>query len=312
MSRITITARDVIGGTNTKTIDYSVTSPTNLLPGEPPPGTLLYGATTQGDDPAVLENQLGGGRRLESFRVYQQPNSSLSDMRGDMNRVGNRLGIISLKCPNNGDVAGFINGNYDSWFIDRLNILQSYDAPVWLCIHHEPNDNMTSTQYRQLQQRCRALKETNLGVTGINTKVVQVAILNSWDFLKPAPNPEWGRHTDGAEIFGYDVYNPWFEGGNKKWRPVDEALLPARTIINDWGEKTFVGEWGVRHDPISPNKAADWIREFYEKSKTTGVLSLNYFFSGLNSPNGTWTFSGTDARNQAFRDCLDDSVALKA
>ena len=72
-----------------------------------------------------------------------------------------------------------------------------------------------------------------------------------------------------------------------------------------------IGEYGCREDPDNPGLAAEWLRDAAEYARTHNFVSMSYFNSGVNSPDGTWALRAST--EQAFAELLaSDWVARPA
>ena len=53
-----------------------------------------------------------------------------------------------------------------------------------------------------------------------------------------------------------------------------------------------VGEYGCRLDPDNPGLAAEWLRDAADFAREHNFVSMSYFNSHVNSPDGTWALQG--------------------
>ena len=295
-----------LADTATGAADRTASRIRRRFPGDPGRGNLRYGAAVQGGNPRTFEHQLG--HKLQSFRQYFQGSDSPAAIVAGVKRYAghHRVPIASLKVPNN-DIAGFIRGRHDRWMLDTVHGLARLDLPVWLVLQHEPSDNMAPAQYRAMMEKYRRLRDH----AARGSKVLCVGILNGWSFQARGATPrKWNPGTDVLHLLGYDSYNqyPRHSGAAAAWTSPSDRLRPGVTIMS-WGYKTtLVGEYGVRRHNGDPGKAAAWLREYYRLARQKGFCSVNYFWSGENSPDGTWRFSAGDERNAAFKNCLANSI----
>jgi hypothetical protein len=126
-------------------------------------------------------------------------------------------------------------------------------------------------------------------------------VLQHWTFdpMRTDVDPSAWIVRD-ATVLGLDVYNPWSPTNGLDWRTfgskVDEATI--------WfGDKPLaIGEYGCREDPENPGLAAEWLRDAADYARGHNIVSMSYFNSGENSPDGSWVLDGE--REQAFADLL--------
>jgi len=159
-----------------------------------------------------------------------------------------------------------------------------------LSIHHEPENEagpagMQPEDFVAMQRRAIRLA----GGTAPNVTVVP--ILQAWTFDPVRKDSRPGAWVvPEAEVFGLDAYNPWSPLTEAPWRSfgsrVDEAL--------PWiGSKPIaIGEYGCRMDPAYPARTAEWLRDAAGYARTHNIVSLSYYNSRLNSPEGTFELKG--------------------
>jgi hypothetical protein len=204
------------------------------------------------------------------------------------------------------DVAA---GAHDDWLSGLLLGLHQEGRPVFLTLHHEPENDagppgMAASDYVAMQRRAISL------AAELAPEVTIVPVLQQWTF-DPA------RHdvdpaswiVPQAAVVGLDVYNPWSETNGKEWRSfgskVDEVL--------GWFGNTplAIGECGCRDNDAVPGLAAEWLRDAAEYARTHGIVSMSYFNSGVGARDGSWRLTG--ATEQAFAEILtSDWVARPA
>lgn len=260
------------------------------FPGDPGTG-IYYGSSIEGGDPAAWEQQ--HGVTLPVFRSYLQGSESAVQMQQQAQRdVDNgRCPLMSTKLP--GSWSQVAAGAYDGWLLDRFTALSNVGAPVWLCLHHEPRGDGPAADWVAMQQRARGV----LDDSGVKN-VALVGILNGYSFTVGEAAAYYHDVGTGVHIMGFDSYNPYVPGGNKKWKSVPDTFAPGVQITESWGYPTLVGEFGCREDPTQPGKAAQWIVDSYAFGLEHGFVAMSYFNSGQNSPDGTWELTG--GRLQAF------------
>ena len=100
-------------------------------------------------------------------------------------------------------------------------------------------------------------------------------------------------------MFGIDIYNP-FSATQPTWVPFETKLSRARKLAGS--RPIAVGEYGCRADPADPERATQWMRDAFSVARDGGVVSMSYFHSGVNSPDGPWHLDG--GRGDVFRNRL--------
>jgi hypothetical protein len=256
--------------------------------GIPEEGHLYFGASLPyyRSLPA-WETRLGESLALN--RSYFRPGQTGRLVEQAKQDLGSRrLPHVSIKPP--GTWADVASGRLDRWLVGLLAGLHLERHPVFLSITHEPENDagpagMQPWDFVAMQRRAiRLARETAPNVT-------VVPILQAWTFDPSRSDSRPAAWVvPEADVFGLDAYNPWAPGNGKPWRSfasrVDEAL--------PWvGSKPIaIGEYGCRIDPSYPARTAEWLRDAVEYARTHNVVSMSYFNSRLNSPDGSFELKG--------------------
>ena len=274
-------------------------SPPATFPGRPPPGTLYYGASIPHHRSLpAWERELGSS--LAVHRSYFTPDHNetaqlIQRCRNDL--AHGRLPHISIKpsWPWQ-DIA---TGRHDDWLTSILRPLARESAPVLVTLHHEPeNDSgptgMLPSDYVAMQRRAISL------AAELAPQVTITPVLQHWTFDPLHDIDPSGWIVPRASVFGLDLYNPWSPTNRKEWRSfggkVDE-------VIGWFGDTPLViGEYGCREDPENPGLAAEWLRDAADYARTHNVVSMSYFNSDINSPEGPWELQGET--EEAFAELL--------
>lgn len=255
------------------------------FPGDPCAGSLYYGASVEGGDPAPLESLLG--RPLTLFRSYQQADTPVSEFaqRASADIAAGRIPLISTKVP--ASWAEVAAGQQDAWLIERVEALAAVDGPVWLTLHHEPQADGPPADWVAMQQHAREIIDAH------SSNIALVGILNGSSFLLPGRDPDAYNMPvgSGVHVMGFDSYNPWSPQNDREWSPAAKVLSPA-LVIKSWGYPVLVGEYGVRTDPEQPGRARRWLASGYQFALTHDLVGMSYFHSSANSPDGSWALDG--------------------
>jgi hypothetical protein len=253
------------------------------------PGKTLFGASQEGGDPTAFEKSLG--TNLSLFRSYFTASKPVSSFvaRAKDDLAHNRLPLMSTKLPSTW--TNFAAGKDDVWFNGLTKALNALGGPVWLSLHHEPRGEVGSSGSAQdwIKMLARAKKLTD--ATAPNVKIV--GIMNGISLEKATEyNTYKCTPATGPHYMGYDHYNQWAPPSTGKWKTVDQVFGIGK-VLQGWGfANPVVGEWGVRADPKTKNKAGTWITDAFAYLTTNKYAAASYFNSGANSPDGPWTLSG--------------------
>jgi hypothetical protein len=270
--------------------------------GRPAPGTLFYGASVPRHKPlAPWEDTLGS--RLSLHRSYFTPDRNETGQlvkRCHADLLAGRMPHVSIK-PADWTWAEIAEGRHDAWLAELVDGLAAEAAPVFLTVHHEPeNDSgppgMAAADFVAMQEHVIAAAAERAPL------VTVVPVLQSWTF-DPLQDDGTDPHAwvvGGASVLGLDIYNPWSPTNGKAWRSLGSK---ASEVLGFFGDvPLLVGEYGCRVDPDNPGLAAEWMRDAADFAREHGFVSMSYFNSHVNSPDGTWALSGET--EEAFAELL--------
>jgi hypothetical protein len=258
--------------------------------GHPTQGHLYYGASLPYHRSLrAWERSLGATLALNrSYFTFAPFVNTRMVERCRLDLSNDRLPHVSIKPP--GVWAEVASGTHDLWLRRLLLGLGRLQGPIFLTIHHEPeNDSggpgMLPADFVAMQERAIELAATEA------PNVTVVPVLQHWTFdpVRQGTHPEDWVVPDAA-VFGVDIYNPWSPTNGKEWRTfgsLTDEVLP-------WAGDTpvAIGEYGCRHDPTNPTLAADWLRDAAEYCRDANVVSMSYFNSGLNTQDGSMELQG--------------------
>jgi hypothetical protein len=271
-----------------------------LFPGQPPPGSLYYGASVPHHRSLpAWEATLGSPLALNRSYFTPDHNETAQLVRrcGEDLRQG-RLPHVSTKTW--GTWREVAAGVRDEWLTGILSQLGREAGPVFLTLHHEPENDagpagMAPTDYVAMQRRAIEL------AAELAPQVVVVPVLQQWTF-------DPSRHdidpsawiVPEAAVMGLDIYNPWSPTNGKEWRSFGSK---ADEVIRWFGDRPMaIGEYGCRENPDVPGLAAEWLRDAADYARTHNVVSMSYFNSGVGSQDGSWRLTGST--EEAFAELL--------
>lgn len=272
--------------------------------GDPGLGKLYYGSSMQwGRSLEEWESRLP--RNLGDKRSYY----TASQIRGLVSRVSvdlndGRLPFVSIKTP--GSWASVASGDRDPWLHNLLDQVATQSGPVFLAIHHEPENDVSARGMRPedwVAMQTRAVRKAKDRAPNVTI----VPICMAWTFHPLCDRDPADWLVPEAQVFGFDVYNRWSPNNESRWRSFADGCDP----ILPWtdGKPLVVGEYGCRTDPENPGRAARWLRDAYAYALDHNVACLSYFNSGANSPEGTWQLDRE--RGDAFAELLDRPTSTR-
>ncbi len=272
------------------TSEPPVPSGSPSFPGQPPPGSLYYGASLPYEASLTAwEAELGSALALH--RSYFTPDHNetvqLVDRCRD-DRANGRLPHVSIKPA--GTWQEVAAGMQDDWLASMLGPMGDQGLPVFFTLHHEPENNagpvgMQPVDYVAMQQRTIEL------AADLAPSVTVVPVLQHWTFdpVNHRADPAAWLVPEASAI-GLDLYNPWSPTNGKSWRSFSSKADDLAGWIGD--TPIVIGEYGCRDDPDNPGLAAEWLRDAAQYAREHNFVSMSYFNSYLNAPDGSWELRG--------------------
>ncbi|WP_028639250.1 hypothetical protein [Nocardioides sp. URHA0032] len=268
--------------------------------GCPAPTQVYFGASLPADR-SVADWEATLGASLAVHRSYFTPDQNeiaqLAHQCAD-DLAHDRLPHVSMKPP--GTWAEVASGGFDAWLTELLGALRQQAGPVFLTIHHEPENDvgpagMAAPDYVAMQRHVIRL------AGDLAPSVTTVPVLQHWTFdpLQRGTDPRSWIVPEAA-VLGVDVYNPWSPTNGKPWRTFGSRIDEVLPWIDD--TPLAIGEYGCREDPSDPGSAAAWLRDAAEYARTHGIVSMSYFNSGVHAPDGSLELHGPGER--AFAELL--------
>lgn len=250
-------------------------------PGDPGAGRLYYGASLP-TDLSTWESQLPA--HLAVHRTYHQYwQLDLMTRRAKDDLANSRLPHVSIKPPDTWRRVA--DGYSDQWIRDMGDRLAGVGGPVFLTVHHEPENDAHRPGYHH--RGFADMTTRIIDIVGSRApQVTVVPVLMGWSFDPRSDVDPAAWNVPAAAVYGVDVYNPWSPTNGKSWVTFAERLQAIKPYAQ--GRPIAIGEYGCRTDPQNPGRAADWMRDAFQYALANNVISMSYFNSGRNSPDGSW------------------------
>ncbi len=248
------------------------------------------------------------GRKIGVRRTYWSPTQVESAVRfAKVDARRKRLAWLSFKAPYSWD--DMAAGRGDAWARNLAGRLATVPGPVWVAVHHEPeNDGGDIQDWKRMQERLAPIMRKiapNLGYTVILMGYHQLYGSSRYSLAATWPNTK-------IDVAGFDIYEEfgmvkdgslrteWKQFGRRYFRPLSAW---ARRKGVAWG----LAETGYNH--IAAKARPDWPRRTYRKLKKYGGVAFSYFNTDLNSTT-SWPLS-TRPKVEAFARINRKAVRLR-
>lgn len=239
--------------------------------GDPGPGRLYLGTSLSISTPAKARPEVGGDQMGMVRRFYRAHQLDLMEQLVRSDVAAGILPFVSFKPPGRWDAMA--DGREDRWLADLEERLAGLEAPVLLCVQHEPENDVdderqTPATFRAMQERLRRrLADAPL--------VTTVPVLMRWTFDRRSGRDAQEWLVEGTPLQGIDVYNEWEPHGRAPWRSFAELWDPVREEVP--AGPCVIPELGTANDPFDPQRAALWLREAVDVGLDTDVVGMAWF-----------------------------------
>lgn len=272
--------------------------PTWPANGIPPDGLTLAGAAAGGAGPtgrtALTATMSTVGAPAGLWRMYytsatagsQAPNLYLA---ADCAwaHAQNIVPWVSLKIAGgaaNWAAAG--SGSFDSWAQGYADELAALGAPVWVAIHHEPENDAGATPANFIAMQNRLLAIFKQAGDNIATSIILMGYreafgAETWDTWMPDPSV--------VDIYGYDPYNWYATDLGNTWDEMDKYYADWQEWLASKGStyqhlRQAVAETGytdtaaaVADPPGTTGSGADWLLRAYGDLQSRNGAAFAYF-----------------------------------
>ena len=284
-------------------------------PGFSPRGIPLYGQVLLGSasgnplqDPRPRESIFGG--TLGIHRTYWKGDQQAKavDMAATDLAAG-RLPWISFKAPPPpGSSTPYTwsemaTGAGDQWAADLAKRLSLLKGPVWVAIHHEPENDVGNLQdWTRMQQRLSPFfrSKPNIAYT--------VILMGYHQFLAPAdPRLSMTALWPGSrfvDVTGFDPYNTY--GTRNPSGTINATFTELKDYyakIASWSDSVGGAPWAVSETGLTDPAAerdVDWLTRGYDDMRTMGGIALTYWDNQVASkPDSTFRLDSV-AKQKAF------------
>ncbi len=230
------------------------------------------------------------GRNFDIYHTYTKWNMPIPTGASLWAAQNGRIPMINWRAQRtNGSIvtwSSIANGQEDAWIGQRADAFRNFGWPVYLAIHHEPEDDSSAfgtpadyaAAFRHIVDVFRGHGVTN---------VAFVWNLMSWTFA-PGSGKDPNAYYPGdsyVDIVGADGYN-WAPGRpGAAWTSFGQIFQNVYDFAVAHGKPLMAVEYGVQEDPNDPYRKAQWFQDALATIKSWPMFKgLIYFDEDKNQP----------------------------
>ena len=171
------------------------------------------------------------------------------------------------------------SGAEDAAIIARADAIEAFGVPVYLSLHHEPEDDLATwgtpaeyaAAFRHVVDVFRAQGVDN---------VAFVWTMMAWTFDPRSGKPIEDYYPGDAhvDLIGSDGYNFYPTKPGSTWNSFQTVFQPTQDFAVRHAKPWMAVEWGAQEDPAVPGRKGQWIIDALATAKTWPELKgLIYF-----------------------------------
>ncbi len=251
-----------------------------------------YVGATYGSNSDVTPWESEMGKHLGVHRTFWGPSGvtkAVATAKADV--AHDRIPWISFKTPYSWTLMAA--GAGDAWAQDIAARLASIGGPVWVAIHHEPeNDDQDIRMWKAMQERLAPIMRAEAPNLGYS--VILMGYHQFYGEPKHSLSAMWPNTK--IDLAGFDIYEEYGVQGRYKWKDISGYFAK----IQQWSASSGV-PWGLAETGYSDPAAQqmpDWPSLTYDNMVSHGGIAFTYFNTTLNSK-ANWALT-TTAKKNAF------------
>lgn len=250
------------------------------FPGDPGPGRLYLGTSLSISTPARARPAVGGADVTMTRRFYRAHQVDLMARVVATDVTEGIMPFVSFKAPDAWDAMA--SGRGDRWMAGLASAAAGLQAPMFLTLHHEPENDVDSVHHTVASWR--AMQRRLIRVMQDAPLVTVVPVLQRWTFDARSQRTvdEW--LVDEAVVQGIDLYNNWDPGGEAQWDTFSELWEPIRQQLPPG--PCVIPELGCVADPFDPGRVPLWLAEAVDVALVTDVVGMTWFESDIERRKG--------------------------
>ncbi len=248
-----------------------------------------------------VESQIG--RRFAIDHQYYRWDAAIPTDHESWTVAHGRIPFLNWKFP--APWSSVSDGSQDAWIAARADAFTTFGAPVYLTLHHEPENDVAAygsradfvAAFRHVVDIFRERGVTNVGF---------VWTMMAWSF-----NGRSGEDVDAwypgngyVDFVGADGYN---------WAPgrMGSAWVSFATVFDDTnafavahGKAWIAAEYGVQEDPALAGHKAGWFRDMLTAVRKWSDLKAVLYFDSTKAYR--WDTDSSASSANAYRQMAND------
>ena len=256
---------------------------------------------TRNDSIQRVETQIG--RRFAVDHQYYAWDAPIPTAYEAWTASKGRIPFISWKFP--APWSSVADGSWDAWIVSRADAFVAFRAPVYLTMHHEPENDTAAygsaaeyvAAYRRVVDIFRSRGVTNVGFAWT---------MMAWSFngRSGVDIDAWYPGDDDVDFVAADGYN-WSPGRTGSgWTSFSTVFDDADAFARRHAKPWIVAEYGVQEDPAEIGHKAGWFRDMLNTVKRWPALKAVLYFDSTKAYR--WDTDSSVASTVAYRQIAND------
>jgi hypothetical protein len=268
------------------------------------PSCGAYLGAAYGGNASLASWERSMGKKLGVHRTYWGSGSVASAVRtAKADAANNRVPWMSFKAPYSW--SQMAAGKGDAWARNLAAKMKTVRGPVWVAVHHEPeNDGGDIQLWKRMQARLAPIMRRTAPNLGYS--IILMGYHEFHGAAKYRMAAIWPKTK--IDIVGFDIYETYGHKGSTTWKQFNGNYFIR---IQKWAKATGV-RWGLAetgYSDAAAKKNSAWIPRVYDAMRAHGGVAMSYFNTNLNST-ANWKLS-TASKQNAFTKVVRRAPSLR-
>lgn len=268
------------------------------------PSCGAYLGAAYGGNASLASWERSMGKKLGVHRTYWGSGSVASAVRtAKADAANNRVPWMSFKAPYSW--SQMAAGKGDAWARNLAAKMKTVRGPVWVAVHHEPeNDGGDIQLWKRMQARLAPIMRRTAPNLGYS--IILMGYHEFHGAAKYRMAAIWPKTK--IDIVGFDIYETYGHKGSTTWKAFVKNYYEP---IQAWSKTTGV-KWGLAetgYTDLAASKNSAWMRNTYNDMVSHGGIAFSYFNTNLNST-ANWKLS-TASKQNAFTRVIRRAPSLR-